>query len=337
MAPFRRRAFAVLGVSLVIAGPWLGYWWMIPLVAALAAFAVVDRRIADSDHPDRWMAAGWAVSPLMIAISVALTGANGSPATGWFALPAITLGMRFERRGVTVGAIYLFILMFLSIYLADPGAVADNPTTVVFTAGLTLAALLLSGAVVESDREHRQTSVVDPLTGLLNRAALAQKVDDLKPLRNEDRCLGLLIGDLDHFKLINDEHGHATGDAVLRDVAYALAGALRSFDVAYRIGGEEFLVMLPDADESGVEMVAERLRREVSLCSRPGISVSMSFGGVSGAYDRADFGALSAKADKALYEAKRAGRDRLVMYGDSPDEDERRHQARTIAPTVQPV
>ncbi len=336
MAPFRRRAFAVLGASLVIAGPWLGYWWIVPLAAALAAFAVVDRKIADSDHPDRWMAAGWAVSPLMIAISVALTGANASPATGWFALPAITLGMRFERRGVTVGAIYLFVLMFFSLYVANPSAVTDDPTTLVFTGGLTLAALLLSGAVVESDRDHRHSSIVDPLTGLLNRAALAQKVDDLKPLRNEDRCLGLLIGDLDHFKEINDRHGHAAGDAVLRDVAYAIAGALRSFDVAYRIGGEEFLILLPDADDSGVKMVAERLREEVHACSRHGLQISMSFGGVSGAYDGADFSALSAAADKALYEAKRAGRDRLVMAGDATA-DEGSYRPRAIAPTIQPA
>jgi diguanylate cyclase (GGDEF)-like protein len=337
MAPFRRRAFAVLGISLLIAGPWEGWWWLIPLAAALAAFAFVDRKIGDSPHPERWMGAGWAVSPLMIAISVALTGAYGSPATAWFALPAITLGMRFERRGVTIGAIYLFVLMFLSVYLADPGAVAADPTKLVFTGGLTIATLLLSGAVVQSDREHRKISVVDPLTGLFNRAALAQKVDELRPLRNEDRCLGLLIGDLDHFKRINDEHGHATGDAVLRDVAYAIAGALRSFDVAYRIGGEEFLVMLPDADSSGVEMVAERLRSEVGSCSRPGISVSMSFGGVSGAYNAADFGALSAAADKALYEAKRAGRDRVVMVNELKVTKGDPQTQQTFTPTVQPV
>ncbi len=333
MAPFRRRAFAVLGISLLVAGPWEGYWWMIPLAAALAAFAVVDRKIAASGHPDRWMAAGWAVSPLMIAISVALTGSNGSPAAGWFALPAITLGMRFERRGVITGAVYMGVLLFGSLFVVDPGALVDDPTTLTFTAGLTLAALLLSAAVVESDRDHRQSSVVDPLTGLLNRTALAQKVDDLVPLRNADRSLGLLIGDLDHFKDINDSHGHAAGDTVLREVAYAIAGTLRSFDVAYRIGGEEFLIMLPDADSRGVEMVAERLRQEVRSCSQRGISVSMSFGGVSGPYDGADFSALSAAADKALYEAKRSGRDCVVMANDLADEVEG-HSPRVLRPAL---
>jgi diguanylate cyclase (GGDEF)-like protein len=282
------------------------------------------------------MGAGWAVSPLMIAISVALTGANASPATGWFALPAITLGMRFERRGVIVGAVYLFVLMFLSVWVGDPGAIATDPTNLVFTGGLTLAALFLSSVTVQSDRDHRESSVVDPLTGLLNRAALAQKVDDLKPLPNQDRSLGLLIGDLDHFKQINDRHGHAAGDAVLRDVAYAIAGALRSFDLAYRIGGEEFLILLPDADDRGVEMVAERLRREVASCSTPGVTVSMSFGGVSGSCDGADFGALSAAADRALYAAKDAGRDCVVMAGDLEDSGER-HVPRALSPVIQPV
>ncbi len=336
MAPFRRRAFAALAVTLVLAGPWEGWWWIAPLAAALGAFAVVDRRIADSSHPARWMAAGWAVSPLLIAISVALTGASASPAMPWFALPAITLAMRFEMRGVIIGSFYIAVLLVASTFGIHPQGVIDDPTLLIFTTGLVVGALFLSGAVVQSDRDHRQSTVVDPLTGLLNRAALAQKVDDLKPLRNADRSLGLLIGDLDHFKQINDEHGHATGDAVLCDVAYAIAGALRSFDVAYRIGGEEFLVILPDADEPGVEMVAERLRIEVGRCSRPGVRVSMSFGGVSGPYDGADFGSLSAAADKALYEAKRAGRDRVVMVGDlvnAPDHD---YAPRVLKPLVAP-
>jgi diguanylate cyclase (GGDEF)-like protein len=337
MAPFRRRAFAALGVSLVLAAPWEGWWWIAPLAAALGAFAVVDRRIAGSAHPGRWMAAGWAVSPLLIAMSVALTGANASPAMPWFALPAITLAMRFEMRGIVCGSLYIGALLVASTFAIHPQALIADPTLLIFTTGLVVGTLFLSGAVVQSDRDHRQSSIVDPLTGLLNRAALAQKVEELVPAPGAKRPLGLLIGDLDHFKAINDEHGHATGDAVLRDVAYAIAGALRSFDVAYRIGGEEFLVMLPDADDSGVVMVAERLRHEVSKCSRPGVSVSMSFGGVSGVYGAADFGALSAAADKALYEAKRAGRDRVVMAGDVESETDGGYKPRALAPTVQPV
>jgi diguanylate cyclase (GGDEF)-like protein len=336
MAPYRRRAFAVLGASLILAGPWEGWWWVIPLTAALAAFAVVDRRIANSGHPDRWMAAGWAVSPLMIAISVALTGANSSPAVGWFALPVITLGMRFERRGIVIGAGYIGALLIGSLYASDPSAFLHDPMPLIFTAGLTGAALMLSSAVVQSDREHRTSSIMDPLTGLLNRAALAQKIDDLIPAANSPRSLGLLIADLDHFKSINDEHGHATGDAVLRDVAYALAGSLRSFDLAYRIGGEEFLVLLPDADERGVEQVAERLRQEVRGCSKPHLSISMSVGGVSGVWDGANFDALSAAADRALYEAKRRGRDQVVMANDAPEPVVERRQPAPVA-TVQPA
>ena len=319
LAPYRRAAFAALGAGLLAAGPWLGWWWMLPLLAAAVAFSVVDRRLAKSAHPGAWVAAGWAVSPLMIAISTALTGAETSPAMYWFALPAVTLATRFERRGTILGGLYIGVLLILSTVPFDPAAVIDDPTPLIFAASLIVGTMLLSGAVVQSDREHRRSSVVDPLTGLLNRAALAQRVSEIGDGAGSDRPhpLGVLIGDLDHFKRINDEHGHAAGDAILRDVAYAIAGALRSFDVAYRIGGEEFLVLLPDADSHGVALVGERLRKTVLDLSRPGFEISMSFGGAAARGPHIDFSSLSAAADAALYTSKREGRNRVSIAGDT--------------------
>jgi diguanylate cyclase (GGDEF)-like protein len=331
LAPYRRAAFAVLGVGLLAAGPWLGWWWMAPLAAAAVAFSVVDRKLAKSAHPGAWVAAGWGVSPLMIAISTALTGAESSPAMYWFALPAVTLASRFERRGTILGGIYIGVLLIASTVPFDPAAVVDDPTPLIFAATLVAGTMLLAGAVVQSDREHRRSSVVDPLTGLLNRAALAQRVSEIGDGVGSDRPhpLGVLIGDLDHFKRINDEHGHAAGDAILRDVAYALAGALRSFDVAYRIGGEEFLVLLPDADEKGVALVGERLRATVAGLARPGFEITMSFGGAAARGPQIDFSQLSAAADSALYTAKREGRNRVCIAGDAELADAGRTPART--------
>jgi len=317
----RLVAFAVLAAALLLAGPWLGWWWLVPLAGAAAAFGIADRRLATSRHPDLWVAAGWVVSPLMIAISVALTGAAESPAVPWFALPALTLAARFERRGIVLGAGYLFALMGFATVALEPTATADDPTGLIFAVALTLGAMILSAAVVQSDREHRRSAVIDPLTGLLNRAALAQRVAELEQqsvAASEGGRIGVLVGDLDHFKRINDEHGHTVGDEVLRDAAYAMRGALRAFDLIYRIGGEEFLILLPGAQCDDALRIAERLRESVAACSRPGMPVSMSFGAATHSGEQLDFSSLYAEADAALYRAKRQGRDRVLLGVDEP-------------------
>lgn len=323
IAPYRRAAFAVLGVGLVLSGPSLGWWWLIPLALASLAFVITDRRLGSSKRPELWVGGGWAVSPLMIAASVALTGGADSPSVAWFALPALTLAARFERPGIGLGALYLFVLMGCSTVLLEPGVVAGNPPLLIFPVALTLAAMLLSGAVVQSDREHRRSAVLDELTGLLNRSALAQRVGELESqaARGVDSGpIGMLVGDLDHFKAINDEHGHAVGDAVLRDAAYAMRGALRAFDLIYRLGGEEFLILLPGADQDDAMRVAERVRAAISEGSRAGIRVSISFGAATVSDGSFDFSRLYAEADAALYTAKHSGRDRvqLARPGASP-------------------
>ena len=336
IAPYRRAAFGVLGVGLVLSGPTLGWWWLIPLALATLAFVVADRRLPLSDNPELWVAAGWAVSPLMIAVSVALTGAADAASVAWFALPGLTLAARFEPRGIAIGAVYLFTLMACSTVLLEPGVVADNPPLLIFPVVLTLAAMLLSSAVVQSDREHRRSAVVDELTGLLNRSALAQRVAELESQANrggDSGPIGLLVGDLDHFKLINDEHGHAAGDAVLRDAAYAMRGSLRAFDLIYRLGGEEFLILLPGADQADAVRVAERVRSAVSNCSSPGINVSISFGAATAdGREGFDFSGLYNDADRALYRAKHSGRDRVLLADPDEPATERRR-----SPDLAPV
>ena len=312
LARHRRSAFLVLAAGLVATGPWVGWWWLVPLAAAGLAFGVADRFLKRSARPERWAAAAWAVSPLMIAVSVALTGAADSPATSWFALPAVTLMTRFERRGVFAGMAYLVALILGSTVAIDPGAVLEYPPLAISPMVLTIACVLLAGAVVQSDREHRREAVIDPLTGLLNRTALAQRFAELGHRDALDATpVSLLLGDLDHFKRINDEHGHAVGDAVLRDAAYAMRSALRALDLVYRVGGEEFLVVLPGASAEEAMEVGERLREAVAGCSRPGIPVTMSFGVATGIGPSGDPAALFASADVALYSAKRDGRDRV--------------------------
>ena len=152
----------------------------------------------------------------------------------------------------------------------------------------------------------------DPLTGLLNRRALGEFVDGPSP----DGPVGLLLLDLDHFKTVNDQYGHAGGDAVLCAVAEMLRGALRGDDRAFRIGGEEIAVLLPGADFQGARATAERLRERLAtttINAIPGgaLSVTASIGLSVWSADRSFDEAVSA-ADTALYRAKAGGRNRVV-------------------------
>jgi diguanylate cyclase (GGDEF)-like protein len=325
---YRRRAFTVLALALIASGPWIGFWFLVPLATALIASLVADRLVRTRTHAHRWAAVGWGISGVMIAVSVALTGGPGSPAVMWLALPAVTLGARFELRGVLWGVGYLIALMFLCTIALDPQDVLDRPDSLIFPIALVIATAIFSGATQASDREHRRVAVLDPLTGLLNRAALLARFDELEQVAGErsgdeasgrGRCehasLGMLVADLDHFKQINDEHGHPTGDAVLQDIAYALRKALRAFDLVYRIGGEEFVVLLPGADLDHTLEIGERLRAAVAENRTGDVVVTMSLGAAAARGSAVRFAELYSAADAALYAAKRGGRDRVCAAG----------------------
>jgi diguanylate cyclase (GGDEF)-like protein len=309
----RKQAFGVLALAVIAAGPWIGFEFLAPLAVALAAFAIADRRLRKSPRPEFWAALGWALSPLIIAVCAALTGAAASPALMWLALPVSTLGARFEPRGVRLGVAYTIALLLAVTVGLDREAVLEHPEELIFPFALIISMAILGGAAVQSDREHRRVAVMDPLTGLLNRFAFVQRLGELQHQIDQgaDSSLGFLVADIDHFKRINDEHGHPVGDAVLRDVAYAMRSELRAFDLIYRLGGEEFAILLPGADLGKTKEIAERLRAAVARSNTGGVSVTMSFG--AGAISGRDvrLAQLYAEADAALYRAKRAGRNRV--------------------------
>ncbi|ATJ81515.1 GGDEF domain-containing protein [Halomonas beimenensis] len=154
----------------------------------------------------------------------------------------------------------------------------------------------------------------DELTGLLNRrAGLARLDEEIARTHRHDIPLCVAICDLDHFKQINDRHGHGVGDEALAAVAEVMQSELRRYDVLARLGGEEFLVILPGATLSEAERSIERLRRrlvETRLAS-PGLSLTLSAG--LAALKEGDAGdALLERADRALYRAKREGRNRVT-------------------------
>lgn len=160
--------------------------------------------------------------------------------------------------------------------------------------------------------EIERLAASDPLTGLPNRRMFDATLDrELARCRRNGQPLALAVADVDHFKAVNDQHGHQAGDEVLRELAGALRRAIRQEDIVARYGGEEFVVLLPDADVGAALLVAERLRAAAGEVRRLPTTISI---GVA-VLDPGSGGAgLVARADTALYRAKAAGRDRVVLW-----------------------
>ena len=314
VGPVRRKSFAVMAVALLLCGPWLGWWTLAPLAVAAVLFKLADDVIVHVKHPEYLLFAAWTCSQAIIGTAVPLTGGPHSPAMAWFAIPIVTLSARFPTRGVKLGLAVTAAMMIGVALATDASAVIDDPPLLIMPLGLVTAVAILSTALMSSDITHRSEAVIDPLTGMLNRNSLKDRTFELShQSRRTGQPVGLIVGDLDHFKEVNDTHGHAAGDAVLQDVAYLLRKQLRAFDLAYRIGGEEFLVLLPGANLEQTAAMAERLRGGVEGDTvGGGLRVTMSFGVSASANDCAfDYQSVCEEADAALYEAKRQGRNRV--------------------------
>ncbi len=160
--------------------------------------------------------------------------------------------------------------------------------------------------------EMERMAAIDGLTGLANRREFETTLSrEVGRAQRTGHPLSLVVVDVDHFKAINDSHGHLAGDEVLRSLARVLQGEVRDMDVVARYGGEEFVVVLPDCGLTDALRVGERVRAAVAVATGlPGVTVS---GGVATLPDHADTGVgLVAAADEAMYSAKRSGRDRLA-------------------------
>lgn len=178
----------------------------------------------------------------------------------------------------------------------------------------------LQDSLIAAREALRFQATHDPLTGLLNRGAiLATLGRELDRSSRQGHAVGVILADIDHFKLVNDTYGHAAGDIVLQEVGRRMSASLRSYDSVGRYGGEEFLIIVPSSDAQGTLRSAERMR--ANLQAQPiktpdgDVPVSGSFGviaagGPGGLFDQS---ALLHAADAALYRAKDNGRNRVEL------------------------
>jgi len=158
----------------------------------------------------------------------------------------------------------------------------------------------------------------DPLTGLINRRAFEELlVLELERADRGSRALSVVVGDIDGFRSVNEQHGHAAGDAALQSVARNALKWKRRIDVAARVGGEEFALLLPETDERGAFIVAERLRRATHRSfAEATAGVKFSFGVATAPGHGGDAVGLLRAADQAIAAAKDLGGDRTVVYSD---------------------
>lgn len=283
--------------------------------AALAAVAV-PLHMLESEPSMGVLFGGVVLGTLMLvagAIGWQLRPSGGSHARAILVCSFMVAGVAFTLRGIG------------SMLVADPvrGLLAPSGLAAAlllaaFAAAIaaTLAFLLLHKD--RADAEALRLGTMDPLTGAYNRRTFHEIAErEMSRARRAGQPLSIILLDIDHFRAINDAHGHRTGDEVLARFADTLRAALRKEDMLVRYGGEEFLVMLPDVPGPGAVIVAGRLRRAVAAgpleARGQRLAVTASFG-VAARLDEGpeSIDGLLARADAALALAKQRGRNRVV-------------------------
>jgi diguanylate cyclase (GGDEF)-like protein len=314
------RVLVLLSVVIVIGLPTLDgdRLSLLPALVGVVMFGAIQRRAARFARPEVWVF--WALlgAMAMIAFAVLQSGLAHTGAIALLTWPVAGLAGRFNNRVVIVGTLYAMVLAAATIVSAHPSLVLGDPLTLTLPVVALFAVSTLATVHRDSDIEYRGAATIDALTGMLNRTALVRRRAEIQAQsRTTGEPVGLIIIDLDRFKAVNDTRGHGVGDAVLRDVAYILRRELRAYDLAYRLGGEEFAILLPGADLQSTTELAGQLHAAVGAEPIAGLAITISLGVAASATGTPfSWEAVFARADAALYLAKQGGRDRVVS--DSP-------------------
>lgn len=308
-----------MGLALIACAPWSGWWPVILSVAAVVQLATLERRVNRSARPERYVAMSFVFTAVVIAIAAGLTGGPQSPVLPLLALPTMLMANRFRRPVVLVGLGLTLALLVASTLALHPAATVDDPQYVLVCLAILVGITIFTLSLSDTEMRLRRQSRFDHLTGLLNRAALEPRFEELRgQAEATGASVAVIVYDLDRFKSVNDELGHDVGDAVLRDTAVQLRRHLRAFDLVYRLGGEEFAVILPGVDARGAHEIADRQRRAVERARPGGVEITISGGVAAAAGDAVDWEDLYRRADTALLRAKREGRNRVLRDDDAP-------------------
>jgi diguanylate cyclase (GGDEF)-like protein len=253
---------------------------------------------------------------LAVIVSITIQGPNGA----FWAFPTLFIAYFLLRRRVAL-LLSLLLLVGASVAaLSTAGGGLPLAARVFATLALMLVMInVVLNVLGELQDAMQAQAITDPLTGAFNRRHLVAQLAALPdPPPGTDAVNMLLALDVDHFKTINDRHGHAAGDAVLRGLVATLRARLRPTDRLFRTGGEEFVLLLPRIARADAARLAEELLRLVAEAAlvpdhpESGVTVSI---GVAAQRPGRDVDAWQRATDEALYEAKRRGRDCVVIAG----------------------
>jgi diguanylate cyclase (GGDEF)-like protein len=284
-------------------------------IAAVALYVNADRIQQGTLH------AAAALGTLLVSANLLLTddpaSLSGELFYAWLALyAAYFFGLRQAILQLAVmGAAYLIVLID-TVPVRD--VVASWVTLVAVVVPIAVLLRVVRGGVSQLVDELSEAARTDALTQLKNRLALDQEVDaELDRARRGGGQLSIVIGDLDHFKTVNDELGHRAGDRALIRVARILSSHRRNDDSVGRTGGEEFTVLLPDTSEHEAYLVAERIRTAMAaeFADDP-VPITFSLGVASFPDHGQSVDAVIEAADQALYAAKALGRNRTIIFNE---------------------
>lgn len=222
----------------------------------------------------------------------------------------VSIPLKLENK--VIGVINLSDKMTGEIFSED-----DLQLLMSFASYASIA--LERGAYYSMTEELKLLSMTDPLTGLFNRRYFRERIcEEVERVKRHGGCFTVFMTDLDNFKWFNDRYGHAAGDDILKGVARSIRDAVRSMDVVARYGGEEFAVILPHTDKKDSFVIAERIRKGVESFKPEALEgegcPTISLGAAEFPGDANNIDELMTKADRAMYVAKRMGKNRVVIY-----------------------
>jgi diguanylate cyclase (GGDEF)-like protein len=290
--------------------------------AAVAAVVVFHELMGDRQRGRLLRLAEVVAAVALIGGLLAFTGFASSPFAMLFALVAVAAALAYGPRA-GLAAAGLATAAFAVVLLVDPNLESYGPEDALrLSIGLGATWLLAFVAIAYARLQRRAVahalalSRTDPLTGLFNRSQLFVTLDqEVSRTRRSDRGFCVLMIDLDGLKAINDSAGHLRGDEVLRTLGSIIRGSIRTVDSAYRYGGDEFVVLLPETDIVGAFVVAEKIRagaEELGMTLDGTESLtSVSIGLVSHPEDGLGAEELMAAADRAMYQAKKLGKNQI--------------------------
>jgi diguanylate cyclase (GGDEF)-like protein/putative nucleotidyltransferase with HDIG domain len=263
-------------------------------------------------------AAAAALGTALVACQLYVAGGAGASVEVLFVWVAI-YSSYFLSREEAAGELAWIAVAYAAVLVATSPAVewALPWLQIVVTAGVaTVLVRMMRESVAELVDRLAGAAHTDPLTGLANRRGLEDRIGtEVERALRHERALSLVVCDIDHFKRINDTHGHRAGDAALVQIGEILIARKRRLDSVARTGGEEFTIVLPDTDEHQAYMVAERLRAEVEeRFAGSQTPMTVSFGVSAFPEHGRTPEALLEAADQALYSAKALGRNRSVIF-----------------------